>query len=261
MHLLKYTVLLLILPISFIGCSGQEVKEGVKVIMPEEVSANIKPTTLKEFILGPGDIVEVFVWRETELTNKYQISPSGNFSYPFLGKVKAGGKSIEELKAIIETGLSKFFKNPVVNVSLSAINSRKVYVLGEVKVPGLFTMEGPMNVMEAISLSGGFTDDANSKSVIIMRGDRNSPKLIRLDIKSFIKNGDFSQNISLNERDIVYVPPTYIADVAKFARYFRDIIDPVLTLEQSIILSPQVEDVFYGSDDGDLSRDITIIGK
>jgi|Deesub1362A_J573_1020465.scaffolds.fasta_scaffold00162_7 polysaccharide export outer membrane protein len=241
MHKLKIALLACVIMI--FGCSTPGIKKDVSVVSPEEVPEKIKPVRLSEFTIGPGDTIEIMVWRHNDLSKKIRVDQYGRLVYPPIGEIEVNGISISRLRDIIKEGLSKYFVDPKVSISVVSIYSQKVYVLGEVKRPGVFNFTMPIRAIEAVSLAGGFTPDAKGESVIVIRGDRKKPELIRLDLESVFKGGNIKQNIYLQAGDIVYVPSTYISDVSKFARYLSDILKPVLMLEAGIIRSPRVEDI------------------
>jgi polysaccharide export outer membrane protein len=239
----KLKIILLTGLIIIFGCSTNAVRKDVTTVSPKEVPEKIKPVTLSEFTIGPGDTIEISVWRHNDLSKKIRVDQYGRLAYPLLGEIDVNGMSISHLHNVIKEGLSKYLVDPKISISVVSIYSQKVYVIGEVKKPGVFSFNIPLKVVEAVSLAGGFTSDAKSESVIVIRGDREKPELIKLDLESVFKKGNIGQNIPLQAGDIVYIPTTYIADVSRFARHLSDILKPVLMLEAGIIRGPRVEDV------------------
>jgi polysaccharide export outer membrane protein len=221
--------------ISFLILSGCATTEPTsEAIQPpsEEISKEIK---LTEFILGPGDVVEISVYRHDELKRTTAIDSSGKITYPLIGDVQAGGLSIFQLRDNIQKGLSEYIKEPQVSVSVTAVRSRKVYVLGEVGKPGVFAFQTQMSAIESISLAGGFTIHAQDKSVMVIRGDKDNPQLIKLDLRSALRGGNAAQNIQLQGGDTVFVPATYIADVSKFAVYLSKILWPISLFTRDVV--------------------------
>jgi polysaccharide biosynthesis/export protein len=227
------------------GCATTESTSKAIQPLPEETTKEIK---LTEFILGPGDTVEITVYRHDDLKRTVPIDTSGRISYPLVGDIQAGGLSIFQLRDKIRDGLSEYIKEPQVTVSVTSVQSQKVYVLGEVVRPGVFALDTPMSAVEAISSAGGFTKDAKDNSVMVIRGNRDNPQLIKLDLKDALKKGNVAQNIQLQKSDIVFVPATFIADASRFAVYLRNLLWPVLLFEESIIRGKDVGDVLSGKD-------------
>ncbi len=214
------------------GCATTE--PALQAIQPpsEEISKEIK---LTEFILGPGDKVEITVYRHDDLKKTSQIDTSGKITFPLVGDVQAGGLSIFQLRDKIRDGLSEYIIDPQVSVSVTAVQSQKVYVLGEVGKPGVFAFSTPMSAIEAISSAGGFTLDANEESVMVIRGDKDNPQLVKLDLKSTLKEGNVAQNIQLQGGDIVFVPSTTIADVSRFAVYLSKMLWPISLFTRDVV--------------------------
>ena len=217
----------------FSGCASQKASVNVK----EYTAEDIKPITVSEFTLGPGDIIDVQVWRNNELSRKVQVDPYGKISYQFIGEISVTGMSVGQFKEVLKQGLSKYYVDPVIEVNVSAIQSQKISVLGEVFKPGVFALSKPTDILEAIALSGGFTHDAKEENVLVIRGDKNNPDLIKLDLKSAMNYADLKQNIRLQNGDVVYVPVTFIADASRFFKYLRDIMYPIVVLGHDITVS------------------------
>lgn len=202
-----------------------------------------KASKSNELPLGVGDILDIEVYRHEDLHRSVRIDEMGKIYFPLIGDVEAAGLSAAQLQSKIQGDLTKYFVNPQVFVGVKTMNSQKVYVLGEVSKPGILNLNSPTSILEAISSSGGFTLDANGESVMVIRGSRTNPQLAKLNLESVMSEGDLSQNIRLKGGDIVYIPSTYIADASRFAVYLRNILTPILMLEQGIVLGDDVSDV------------------
>jgi polysaccharide export outer membrane protein len=229
------------------GCATTESTSKTIQPLPEEKTKEIK---LTEFILGPGDTVEIIVYRHDDLKRTVSIDTSGMISYPLVGDIQAGGLSIFQLRDKIRDGLSEYIKEPQVTISVTVVQSQRVYVLGEVQKPGVFALKTPMSALEAISSAGGFTKDAKDNSIMIIRGNRDNPQLIKLDLESALKKGSVAQNIQLQGSDIVFVPATFIADASRFSVYLRNLLWPVIMFEEAIIRGPLVSDSLEGKTTG-----------
>ncbi len=236
---------------------------GCATTSPEvkvQTAEDIKPISVSEFTLGPGDKIDISVWRHNDLSKNVQIDPYGKIHYPFVGEINASGISIHKLRDILEKGLSEYYVDPVVNVNVTSVQSQKIFVLGEVSRPGIFSLYKPTSVLEVIAQSNGFTHDAKEENVLVIRGNKDAPELIKLNLKLAMKKGDLRQNISLQSGDIVYVPATHIANMSRYFEHLYKILRPVVLLETGIILEPQVEDVFEGTAGKD-ERKIIIINQ
>jgi polysaccharide export outer membrane protein len=206
-----------------------------------QVDEPLKEVSIMEFILGPGDEIEITVYRQDDLKRTIRIDPSGMITYPLVGDIKAAGLSIFELRDKIRDGLSRYIINPQVSIAVTAVQSQKVIVLGEVNNPGLFSLEGPMTALEAMSRAGGFTVDAKQKSVLLIRGGLEKPQLVKLNLEDALNKGDLTQNVYLQNGDIVYVPATFIANVSRFFDHLSKIISPIVSMESGYFIGQQIE--------------------
>ncbi len=228
----------------FVGCATSYEGQEAQKVTAEEL--NVTPQKA-EFVLGPGDEVEVMVWRNDDLHLTQRISPYGEIHYPLAGDIKAAGMTISELKNTITTGLQPYIVDPQVTVSVVTYVDQKVIVLGEVNRPGVFPVTGPMTVLEGITAAEGFTLDAAEESVILIRGrEANQPLLARLDLEAATEKGAVQENVPLQGGDIIYVPSSPVADVGRFFDRVRQIMLPIVTSETSVILVPLVQDALQG---------------
>lgn len=220
----------------------------------QEIGGYINPAEEKgdktgDYVIETGDVISVFVYNHTELTQKLVVPPSGKIALPFIGSVKAGGVTVSQLTERIKMELAKgYVPNPQISVNIETIAGKKIYVLGEVASPKVIYAKEEIDVMEAITLAGGFNKDANPATVLLMRRvERDKTYMDVLDIKRFLVKGDLKQNIYLKKGDILYVPPTFIANVDQFFRHLYTIVLPITpNIMQGIILGPRVRDALEG---------------
>jgi len=218
-------IFVLIIFVLLNGCStiAPTSKSTVEAISPtsDEVPKEIK---VNEFILGSGDKVEIIVYRHDDLKRTIQIDTSGKITYPLVGDIQAGGLSIFQLRDKIRDGLLKYIIDPQVSIGVTAVQSQKVTVLGEVKNPGLFNLDISYTALEAISLAGGFTSNAKQQNILLIRGGLKKPELITLDFKRVFNEQDMTQNVYLQKGDIIYVPVTGIENIARFFDHLQRIL-------------------------------------
>jgi len=234
-------ILFLMISILLNGCStiGTTSKKTEGAVSPAS-DEEPKEVKLNEFILGPGDKIEVLVYRNDDLQRTVQIDTSGKITYPLLGDIQAGGISIFQLRDKIKDGLSKYIINPQVSVGVVSVQSQKVIVLGEVKNPGLFILDTPLSTVEAVSRAGGFTIHAKQKNVLLIRGGLKKPELIVLNMEGFFSKQDLAQNVYLKNGDIIYVPETFIENVARFFDHLARIISPIVSGESGYYIGRQI---------------------
>jgi len=212
---IKYLIFLLFMFSLLFACSSN--KELIKSNTGTE-PPKIPPIVISEYILGFGDEFEISVFKHDEINRKVRILPDGKINYPLVGEINAQGLSITQLRDKLREGLLKYYVDPQVSVMVTTIGSKKFFVLGEVNHPGVFQLDRPKTVVEAISDSGGFNRDAKLSYVLLIRGGPSSPKPSYqvLDMKKVFKEIDMTQNLALNQGDIIYVPATEFSDVARF---------------------------------------------
>jgi len=152
-----------------------------------------------EFQLGPDDVIEVFVWKEPELSTTVVVRPDGKVSLPLIGELPTTGKTAMQLQKEIGEKLTQYVSEPVVNVMVKEVNSAKVSVLGEVKAPGIYKIKDRATVLDAIALAGGFTEYAKRNKVTIIRPvSTGEQKRIKLNVDDQIKN---------SKGDLFYIMP------------------------------------------------------
>ena len=213
-------------------------------------STTIPEPRISEFILGPGDTVEITIYRHDDLNRKTQIQPDHTFFFPLVGNIDTRGMGLRQLRTELTERLSKFFIDPQVSVEITASPNRKIFVLGEVNTPGVYQFDTPTSAVEAISRAGGFTRDAKQRSVLLVRGDLSNPELRKLDFKLLFRGGAWEQNAQLMSGDLMYVPATSFANVERFFVRIERIIRPIVYFEQSIAVYPQVQDALHGKNSG-----------
>ncbi len=156
--------------------------------------------------IGAQDVLRIDVWREDQLTRTVPVRPDGKITLPLLNDVQAVGLSPMELAGVIREELKKFVTNPQVTVSVAEINSKRIYVNGEVNKSGAYQLLPHMTVLQALSGSGGFTAFARIKRIYILRSVDSKSVKIPFDYKAAISGKNLEQNIELQPGDVVVVP-------------------------------------------------------
>ena len=168
-----------------------------------EVPAGTAPPE-SEYRMGAEDVLEVFVWKEPELSTTVTIRPDGRISLPLASELEASGKTAAELQAEITVRLSKYVVQPVVNVMDKQVNSLKISVLGEVRRPDVYRIKNRVTVLDAIAMAGGFTDLARPNKVIVLRNTATGPQRIKVNIKQLVDDNSIAP-FFLQTLDTVYV--------------------------------------------------------
>jgi len=188
--------------------------------------AELRAPAPQDFVFGPGDIIDVKVWRHDELDMTITIAPDGNISYPLVGAVQVSGLTYPELVATLETSLAEFLVDPSVAVNIVSVSNQKVFILGEVQNPAVLQIQNDLTILEALVRTGGIHPDARTSNVLLIRGDFESPELFLIDVDAIYGKGDLSQMVLLQKGDIVYVPAKTITNVERFFRRIQGILAP-----------------------------------
>lgn len=164
---------------------------------------------LQKVGLGAGDVFEVTVYGEEPLSGLYRVNPDGSINFPLVDRVMVEGLTPNEIADELQRRLKDgFIRSPSVSVFVKEYNSKKVFVLGEVKAPGTFVYSSGMNIVEAITLAGGFLGSANVNYVIVTRHGPDGDQRIPVAVEK-ITEGE-APNFFLKPGDIVYVPDTLL---------------------------------------------------
>ncbi len=181
------------------GCASRRAETAV---LPAPEGA---PLAAGASTLGAGDVIEVRVYQEPELSGVYQVGAAGDVLFPLCQKVVVGGLTpngaAEALRACLAQG---FMRDPQVSVLVKEYNSKKVFVFGEVQKPGTFAFEDGMSVVQAVTLAGGFTKTAARNSTSVTRRIRGQEVKVKVNVQDIALGK--APNFTLEPGDIVYVP-------------------------------------------------------
>jgi polysaccharide export outer membrane protein len=156
--------------------------------------------------IGPQDVLKIDVWKEEQLTRTVPVRPDGKITLPLLNDVQAVGLTPMELAGVISDQLKKYINGPQVTVSVTEINSRRVYVNGEVTKAGAYALLPHMTVLQALSSSGGFTQFARVKNIYVLRTENGKQTKMPFNYKEAISGKNVAQNIELQPGDVIVVP-------------------------------------------------------
>jgi polysaccharide export outer membrane protein len=160
----------------------------------------------KVYHIGPGDIVEISVWKDAELSRNLVVPPDGKISFPLIGSIDVTHFTVPELRSIIKEKLAEFIPDATVTVMLVEINSLKAYVIGKVKTPGIYSIDLETNVMQILAKAGGLNPFASGGNINILRRKENQIIKIPFDYGEVEKGKNLQQNIILRTGDVVVVP-------------------------------------------------------
>jgi polysaccharide biosynthesis/export protein len=165
-------------------------------------SATIPP----DYVIGPEDVLSIAFWRDKELSADVVVRPDGKISLPLLKDVQAAGYTPDQLTVALVKAASKYIAQPNATVIVKEVNSRKVFIIGQVLRPGAFPLTGDMTVLQLIALAGDVQEWAKSKSVVIVRREEEGERRFKFNYKEVMEGKKVEQNILLKPGDTVIVP-------------------------------------------------------
>ena len=196
-------LVLVLLPLA-LGCRTPRAAEANPALSPAELPA-MPPQSVDA--LGEGDLLEIRVFQEVDLTGTWRVAGDGTIDFPLCGRVELKGKSTSQASDLLATCLARAVRQPQVTVLVREYNSKKIYVLGEVNKPGTFPFADNMNVVQAITLAGGFGKMAARNQVNVTRVIDGQEKRIRVPVEDIGQGRE--RNFQLQPGDIVFVPESF----------------------------------------------------
>lgn len=158
-----------------------------------------------EYVIGPDDVLHVAVWKEADLTATLPVRPDGKISLPLLNDVQAAGMTPMQLAGSLTEKLKKYLADPRVTVVVTQINSKRIYLVGEVARTGAMPMLPNMTVLQALS-TAGLTQFANTKKIYVMRTEDGKQVKMPVNYRKLVKGQDVDHNYALRPGDTIVVP-------------------------------------------------------
>ncbi len=161
--------------------------------------------------IQPGDLIEITIFKEADMSRTLRISGNGTVTFPLAGNLKLSELSVPEAESFLALKLSDYIKAPQVTIFIKEYSNKQIYVLGEVKKPGAIQLptERKLTVLEAITLAGGFTDIAAPDRTKVLRNVNGQSQSIQVEISRITKQGDKSADIFLEPNDTIFVPQSF----------------------------------------------------
>lgn len=160
----------------------------------------------QDYVIGPGDILEISVWKEEALTKLVTVLPDGKIAFPLIGEAVASGWTVAQLKKEIETRLARYVPDPVLSVGVHQMNSLMIYVVGKVNNPGRFVLNTNVDVLQALAMAGGLNSFAKRGQIKVLRKRDGKTKIFDFDYDDVTEGKKLEQNIQLVRGDVVVVP-------------------------------------------------------
>lgn len=185
----------------------KEAPEPVRVqpSVSDSAGATGPDSNAAHYIIGPEDTLQITVWKEPTLSGTFPVRPDGMISLVLVGDLPAAGRTPMQLGDDITLKLKKYLQEPSVSVVVLAVNSQRIYLMGEVGHVGPIPLAAGMSPLQAIAAAGGLSPFANSKKIYILRGEAGKQQKIPFNYKQALK-GDNAQTVKLQPGDTIVVP-------------------------------------------------------
>jgi polysaccharide biosynthesis/export protein len=168
--------------------TAQEARKNVSPANPSSSISSGDTAVVPDYRMFPGDKLRIEVYKDQQLSQSLQIRPDGKISLPLLGDVVAAGQTPIQLRDSLTTALKEYMTNPVVTVIVVESTPQSVYVMGEVRNSGPIALKGPLSIMQAIAMAGGFSEFANKKDIRIQRQSGTGVKTLTFNYKEALEN-------------------------------------------------------------------------
>lgn len=165
-----------------------------------------RPELAPDYVVGPGDVLGISVWRDENLSRSVVVLPDGKISYPLVGEILAAGKTLAQLKRELEGKLSRYVTEAGLTVEVKQCNSMFIYTIGRVNVPGRHALLAPTNVLQALAMAGGLNPFARRDEVKVFRRQGARTVVYAFDYDDVAEGRHLETNIELQRGDVVIVP-------------------------------------------------------
>lgn len=160
----------------------------------------------ENYIIGPGDLLDISVWKDESLTRTAVVLPDGRISFPLVGQVMAAGRTLADIRQEMEGRLVRYVPDVVLSLDVKQVNSLIIYVLGRINNPGRFVLNTNVNVMQALATAGGLNPFAKKDEIRIFRHEGGMTTIFNFDYSDVSEGEHLEQNIRLMRGDVIVVP-------------------------------------------------------
>jgi polysaccharide export outer membrane protein len=189
-----------------VGTSGRDAAAAaVTAITPRDIPKGAV-TPPADYVIGVDDKLSIVYWKDKDMSADVIVRPDGKISLPLLNEVTAAGLTPGQLRDRISEESRRYVEDANIIVVVMQINSRRVFITGEVNKPGPYPLAGPTTVLQLIAMAGGLRDYANGKNILIMRNENSRPVSLRFSYQDVIARKNLKHNVELKPGDTVVVP-------------------------------------------------------
>ncbi|MCD4719606.1 MAG: polysaccharide biosynthesis/export family protein [Desulfobacula sp.] len=158
-----------------------------------------------DYRIGPGDVLDISVWKNPDLTKQLAVLPDGMIHFPLVKELKVGGITVNELEKMLVDKLKKYVPEPDLSISVVQVNSMMIYVIGKVNHPGRFSINTNIDVMQALAVAGGLNPFAKEKEIVIFRKRDGKTISFNFNYEEASEGKNLAQNIMLVRGDVIVV--------------------------------------------------------
>ncbi len=208
-------LLFILICLTVTSCATGE-KKGIQAAGQESIVGNESKTesvqpesriqVRPDYVIGPGDVLEISVWKDEVLNKQVPVLPDGKIAYPLISQVVASGKTIDQLKAEIENKISRYIPDPDLNIAVMQVNSMVIYVIGKVNRPGNLHLQSNINVLQALAMAGGLNPFAKKNKIKIFRKTGDNTRIYEFEYSKVSGGEQMEMNIQLQRGDVIVVP-------------------------------------------------------
>jgi polysaccharide export outer membrane protein len=214
---------------------------------------------LSQLVLGHGDKISIEIVNQDKLKTELTVDASGAAILPLIGDVLVAGRDVQALRQELTERYARYLREPQVIIKVESTASRRYAVLGEVKNAGLFPVDMPLTISEALAKAGGIGSEGLASAVLLVRRTGTDGQVTRIDMESIQQAGLFAADAEIKHGDIIFVPKKGLSITADFMNKLGTILSPVLSLERAVTLWPSMLDALNGS--GETAKSGLIIGN
>ena len=187
-----------------VACGGNV--PSVKTLADQQQTSEVLGKSNDSYLIGPGDVLSVDVWKEPDLSKQVTVRLDGNISLPLVNDIKAAGLTCGALRKYLSIRYQDYVELAEVSVTLLESHSKKIYLLGKINSPGEYVLQKNMTIVQAISLAGGLAEWADAEDIRLIRRINGVEQTFRVDYDAIVTGEDLSQNVLLQPDDTIFVP-------------------------------------------------------
>lgn len=174
--------------------------------MTASLAQNPPPAATDAYLIGIGDVLKVSVWKEEELTTTIPVRPDGRISLPLVGEVEVVGRTPQAVGELLTTRYQDYVTSPGISVMVEEINSRQIFIMGEVQASGVYDLVQPTRLLQALAMAGGWTEFAKKDQVVVLREIDGTQQRTVVSVKDIQSGRQLDANMRLQPGDTIIVP-------------------------------------------------------